>query len=159
MTPEQLIRELQGTEEFFERATSALTEEHSTFAPTKEMLTTAQLVAHVALSIDWFIEGAFIRDNGFSMEFEEHDKEMRPFTSLKAAKALLKDSFEAARVKIAAHTDEVLDSLLPDGLVMAGQPRRNIVSGIVDHTAHHRGALTVYTRLQGETPPMPYADM
>jgi uncharacterized damage-inducible protein DinB len=26
----------------------------------------------------------------------------------------------------------------------------------VEHTAHHRGALTVYSRLLGKVPPMPY---
>ena len=33
-----------------------------------------------------------------------------------------------------------------------------IFSGITDHTAHHRGALTVYARVQGIVPPMPYMD-
>ena len=41
---------------------------------------------------------------------------------------------------------------------MGGVPRAAILSGITDHTAHHRGALTVYARLLGKTPPMPYAD-
>jgi uncharacterized damage-inducible protein DinB len=40
--------------------------------------------------------------------------------------------------------------------VMAGQPIGNIVWGMVEHTAHHRGALSVYSRLLGKTPPMPY---
>jgi hypothetical protein len=31
--------------------------------------------------------------------------------------------------------------------------------GSTDHTAHHRGALTVYSRLLGKVPKMPYADM
>ena len=33
-----------------------------------------------------------------------------------------------------------------------------IVGGIEDHTAHHRGALTVYARLLDRVPPMPYMD-
>jgi uncharacterized damage-inducible protein DinB len=33
-----------------------------------------------------------------------------------------------------------------------------IFGAITDHTAHHRGALTVYARLAGAVPPMPYAD-
>jgi len=38
-----------------------------------------------------------------------------------------------------------------------GAPRAAVVSGIADHTAHHRGALSVYARLIGKEPPMPYA--
>ena len=39
---------------------------------------------------------------------------------------------------------------------MSGAPRLAVVSGIVDHTAHHRGALSVYCRLLNKVPPMPY---
>ena len=31
-----------------------------------------------------------------------------------------------------------------------------IVAAMADHTSHHRGALTVYARLRGKTPAMPY---
>ena len=41
---------------------------------------------------------------------------------------------------------------------MGGLPRSAIFGAITDHTAHHRGALTVYARLLGKTPPMPYMD-
>jgi uncharacterized damage-inducible protein DinB len=39
---------------------------------------------------------------------------------------------------------------------MGGMPRESIIGGIVDHTAHHRGALSVYARLVGREPAMPY---
>jgi uncharacterized damage-inducible protein DinB len=42
---------------------------------------------------------------------------------------------------------------------MGGLPKKSIFGGITDHTAHHRGALTVYARLKGIVPPMPYMDM
>ena len=32
----------------------------------------------------------------------------------------------------------------------------DIVWAMVEHTAHHRGALTVYSRPLGKVPPMPY---
>jgi uncharacterized damage-inducible protein DinB len=41
---------------------------------------------------------------------------------------------------------------------MGGVPRWSVVSAISDHTAHHRGALTVYSRLLGKVPVMPYAE-
>ena len=40
--------------------------------------------------------------------------------------------------------------------MMAGAPRFAVIEGIQDHTAHHRGALTVYSRLLGMTPSVPY---
>ena len=51
---------------------------------------------------------------------------------------------------------EELSQTLPEGPVMGGAPRLAAVSAIVEHTAHHRGALTVYSRLAGYTPNMPY---
>jgi len=38
-------------------------------------------------------------------------------------------------------------------------PRLVVIGAISDHTAHHRGALTVYARLLGKEPKMPYMDM
>ena len=45
---------------------------------------------------------------------------------------------------------------LPKDGIMGGAPRMAIVGGIIDHTAHHRGALSVYARLRGKAPAMPY---
>ena len=50
-------------------------------------------------------------------------------------------------------------SPLPPGPIMGGQPRLAIFGALTDHSAHHRGALTVYSRLLGKVPPMPYMDM
>jgi uncharacterized damage-inducible protein DinB len=46
---------------------------------------------------------------------------------------------------------------IADGPVLGGAPRSAILAAMGDHTAHHRGALTVYARLRGKTPAMPYA--
>jgi uncharacterized damage-inducible protein DinB len=45
---------------------------------------------------------------------------------------------------------------LPPGPIMGGQPAGDVIWAMVEHTAHHRGALTVYSRLLGKVPPMPY---
>jgi len=155
----QLIAALQTSQEYFERTASALTEEHSSLTPCEGMFTAAQQVAHVALTVDWFIDGAFISDTGFNMDFETFEKEAKAFTSLDAAMAALKKSYELARVQIAAQSDEQLEAALPEGPIMGGLPRKQVVHGIVDHTAHHRGAVSVYVRHSGATPTMPYADM
>ena len=58
-----------------------------------------------------------------------------------------------------AHSEAEWMALLPAGPIMGGDPRFVIFGALTDHTAHHRGALTVYARLLGKVPPMPYMEM
>lgn len=155
MTPQEAVAELKSSEEFFERSSRCLTEEDSGSRPTPDMYTAAQQVAHVARTIDWFIEGA-TRPEGFDMNFEQHVADVQAVTSLTTARDWLAKSFEAARQFFGSQTPESLERPLPPGPVMAGQPIRGIIAGIEEHTAHHRGALTVYSRVLGKTPLMPY---
>lgn len=155
MEAKALVQELKGTQEFFNRSTDCLKEEHSNFRPAEGMFTTAQQVAHVAQTLDWFLEGAF-RPEGFDMNFEEHIKAVEAIDSLKAARAWAERSFEAMSEKIGSLSEQELMEPLPKDGIMGGAPRSVIVGAVVDHTAHHRGALTVYARLQGLTPAMPY---
>jgi uncharacterized damage-inducible protein DinB len=155
---EQAVMELESAREFFNRSTRNLTEDHSTFAPAPEMMTAAQQVAHVAQTVDWFLEGAF-RPEGFNEDFEGMGKEIASYTSLAAARAWFEKAVDAAKASIAGKSDAELMTPLPPGPIMGGAPRSAIFGAITDHTAHHRGALTVYARLKGVVPPMPYMDM
>jgi uncharacterized damage-inducible protein DinB len=152
------LAELDAVQEYFNRSTRHLTEAHSTFAPAEGMMTTAQQVAHVAQTIDWFLEGAF-RPEGFGMDWEEQAKVVAGYTSLAAARAWFERAIAAAKAALAPLSDADLLVPLPEGPIMGGLPRVAIISSITDHTAHHRGALTVYARLNGIVPPMPYMDM
>lgn len=152
-----MAQNLQDARDYFERSTRCLTEEDSTFAPTGEMMTAAQQVAHAAQTVDWFIEGAF-RPEGFDLDFEGHAKVVMAVTSLAAAREWLDRAFASAVEVIGGKSDEEMSRPLPEGPVMGGVPRRFIVGAIADHTAHHRGALTVYSRLRGHTPAMPYME-
>jgi len=129
-----------------------LEEADSGFHPNTEMMTVAQQVAHTAQTLDWFVGGA-TRPEGFDLDFASHAAALGKVTSLAAARAMLDAAF--ARALEFCGTND-LSRPLPPGPVMAGQPIGNVVWGIVEHTAHHRGALSVYTRLLGKTPPMPY---
>jgi uncharacterized damage-inducible protein DinB len=147
-------------EEFFNRSTRTLTEADSTFAPAPGMFTVAQQVAHVAQTIDWFSDAAF-KGKGFSMDFAAHDKVVRQFTSLAKARAELAAAFDRMR-KLADATpaEQMSKPVIPPGtVIMPGATPIMILSAAEDHTAHHRGALTVYARLRGHVPPMPYMDM
>lgn len=158
MDPKELAQQLENAKEWFDRSTRCLVEEDSTFAPSDGAMTTAQQVAHVAQTIDWFFEGAF-RPEGFGMDFEGMGAEIMKVESLTAAREWLDKSFAAASEKISSQSAEELAVGLPEGPIMGGQPRFAIVGAIGDHTAHHRGVLTVHSRLRGHTPVMPYMEM
>ncbi len=155
---QQGVAELDAAHEFFNRSTRNLTEEHSALAPAPGMRTSAQQVAHAAQTIDWFIEGAF-RPEGFDTDFEAADKVIDGYTSLTAARAWFEKAMTAAKATIAGKSDADLMVRLPKDGIMGGAPRMAIFSAITDHTAHHRGALTVYARIKGLIPPMPYMDV
>jgi uncharacterized damage-inducible protein DinB len=157
MDGKTLAKELRSTKEYFDRSTRCLTEEHAGFRPAEGMITTAQQVAHVAQTVDWFLEGAF-RPEGFDLDFEAHWKAVQGVTTMKAARAWVDRSFQALIDRIGGCSAAELATPMAPGMVMGGEPRTAIVGAIVDHTAHHRGALTVYSRLQGLTPAMPYMD-
>jgi uncharacterized damage-inducible protein DinB len=158
MQPEQLAKELLSSKEFFERSTRVLEEGDSNFRPREGMMTVAQQVAHAAHTISWFIEGAS-RPEGFDLDFEKHAKVLEGVKSLKASRDLMSDAYDSALKFVRSQSPEDLSRPLPAGPVMGGEPIEQIVPAIVEHTAHHRGALTVYSRMLGKTPAMPYGDM
>jgi uncharacterized damage-inducible protein DinB len=152
---DQFSKELLASQDFFARSTRVLEEADSNFRPQDGMMTAAQQVAHVAMTIDWFIQGAS-RPEGFDLDFEKAAKEMDKVNSLSAARAMLDASYKRAVEFVSSQTPEQMSAPLPPGPVMGGEPTGDIIWGIVEHTAHHRGALTMYSRLLGKVPPMPY---
>ena len=147
--------QLRNSQEFFGRSTRVLEEADSGFQPKEGMMTAAHQVAHAAQTIDWFLDGA-TRPEGFDLDFEKHAKHVAAVTSLTAAREWLAKSYGNALHFLQSKTAEELAKPLPPGPVMGGAPIGEIVGAMVEHTAHHRGALTVYTRLLGKVPPMPY---
>jgi len=153
----EAISELKETFQFFNNSTSCLSEEDSGFTPKEGMFTVAQQVAHIAITVDWFLE-PLSTGNGFDMDFEEHDKKCRAVTSLEAARKMLDESVNKFIELVNCKDEAYFKEPLPDGPIMGGEPRSHVFGAIVDHTAHHRGALTVYSRLLGKMPKMPYGD-
>jgi uncharacterized damage-inducible protein DinB len=147
--------QLLASKEFFERSTRVLDEADSGFHPREGMMTVAQQVAHTAQTLDWFIEGAS-RPEGFDLDFAKHAQALEAVTSLVAARQMLETAYANAIHFLRSRSPEDLARPLPPGPVMGGQPVSDIVWAMVEHTAHHRGALTVYSRTLGRTPPMPY---
>ncbi len=152
---EGLVKELESTQKFFNTTVSVFEPDDAGFAPYPELYTVAGHIAHSAYSIDWFIEGAF--GDGWDMDFEGLIAKAKEVTSLQEATEWLDRSFVNATAVVGKASDEVLFESIPDTRIMEGAPRLAVVSGIVDHTAHHRGSLAVYARLIGKEPPMVYS--
>lgn len=147
--------QLLASKDFFDRSTRVLDEADSGFRPQKDMMTVAQQVAHTAQTLDWFIEGAS-RPEGFDLNFSSHVAALEQVTSLAAARKSLDAAYAKSIQFLRSQSPEDLAKPLPAGPVMGGQPITDIVWAMVEHSAHHRGALTVYSRQLGKVPPMPY---
>ena len=150
-----LVEELESTQKFFNTTLSVFEPDDAGFAPYPELYTVAGHVAHAADSIDWFIEGAF--GDGWDMDLEGSIAKAKAVTSLQEANEWLERSFVNATAVVGKASDQVLFEAIPDTKIMEGAPRMAVISGIVDHTAHHRGSLAVYARLIGKQAPMPYS--
>jgi uncharacterized damage-inducible protein DinB len=144
-----------ASKEFFNRSTSTLDESDSEFRPRDGMMTVAQQVAHTAQTLEWFLDGA-TRPEGFNLNFEQQAQSLYRIRSLDEARQRLNAAFTRAVEFLRSRTPEQLAQPLPAGPIMGGQPLSDLVWGMVEHTAHHRGALTVYARLLGKVPAMPY---
>ncbi|MGA2771610.1 MAG: DinB family protein [Bryobacteraceae bacterium] len=155
LQPYDFANQLAASKEFFERSTRVLDETDSEFRPREGMMTVAQQVAHTAQTLDWFIEGVSRRE-GFDLDFEKQVQALAGATSLAAARRLLETAYANAIHFLRSRSPEDLAQPLPPGPIMGGQPISDIIWSMVEHTAHHRGALTVYSRLLGKVPPMPY---
>jgi len=153
--PYDFASQLAASKEFFERSTRVLEEADSEFRPREGMMTVAQQVAHAAQTLDWFVEGASRRE-GFDLNFEQHARDLARVTSLAAARKTMEAAYENGIRFVRSLGPEGLARPLPPGPIMGGQPIGDIVWAMIEHTAHHRGALTVYSRLLGKVPPMPY---
>jgi uncharacterized damage-inducible protein DinB len=149
------LQQLQMSKAFFERSTGVLEEADSEFRPREGMMTVAQQVAHTARTLDWFIEGAS-RPEGFDLDFEKQAKELAAVTSLAAARQMLETAYGKAIEFVRLGGPEGLAKPLPPGPIMGGQPISSIIWAMIEHSAHHRGALTVYSRSLGKVPAMPY---
>jgi uncharacterized damage-inducible protein DinB len=155
MTPQEVVAQLKDVKQWFDQSSRCLTDEDSNFKPTQASMTVCQQVAHVAQTVDWLLEGAF-RPAGFDMDFDSAARRIRKVKSLAEARAWADRAFANAISVLGAKSDEELMTPLPEGPLMGGLPRLAILGAIQDHTAHHRGALTVYSRMCGRVPTMPY---
>jgi uncharacterized damage-inducible protein DinB len=150
------VQLLKQSLQYFSRTCSVFKDEDARYAPTPGQFSVAQHVAHVAQTIDWFVDGAF-KPAGFDLDFAAHQAAVRRVESLSEAFTWLARSVDAATSNLGARTEAELTAPIA-GHIMGGEPRVAIIGAIAEHTAHHRGSLAVYARLLGYAPPMPYGE-
>jgi uncharacterized damage-inducible protein DinB len=150
-----IAQQLVSSQDYFNRSTRVLEEADSQFSPYPGMMTVAQQVAHAAHTLEWFIEGVS-RPEGFDLDFAAHAQKVNAYTSLTAAREWLDKAYASAIAFIRTKSPEELAAPLPPGPIFGGQPLGTVAWGMVEHSAHHRGALTVYSRALGKVPVMPY---
>jgi uncharacterized damage-inducible protein DinB len=148
--------EIDATLKFFERTIRCFSEADSLFRPQPEMMTVASHLAHVAQTVDWMREGGW--GQGFDMDFESLSAETNKAVSFDAARVEVGAAFGRLRALLEKLSSDDLAQLLPANPILGECPRYHLIEAVVDHTAHHRGALSVYARLAGKTPDMPYGE-
>lgn len=132
------------------------TDEHSDFRPTEDMMTTAQQIKHIAQTTSWFMEGAF--GAGFDMDFEAYLEEMKKPVTLEEAQRKLYATYDNFVEKLETMSEEELLAPMQDNQIFGNAPKMVVVTANSEHTAHHRGVLSVYLRLLGITPTMVYTE-
>jgi len=148
-----IISNLQSQRKFFMNTISCFNEDDSSFKPSDEIYTVAQHIGHAAETYDWFINGAF--GDAFDLNFDNYAEHMNKYTSIEECIKEFNAAIDRAIAKFEEYTEEDLREKITSE-PMKGAPKLAIVYALGDHTAHHRGALSVYARLLGKTPKMPY---
>ncbi len=146
---------LRTSRAFFERTIDCLQEEDGTFQPGPGTFTTIQQIAHAAQTVDWFLQG-IQEGQVFNTDFAGLEKELDTIKNLQGAKSWFERSMAEAIQAVETQPASFWQKKLPEGPMFTGLPRAFALDGILDHNAHHRGALAVYARLCGHVPAMPY---
>lgn len=125
------------------------------FSPAPGMMTAAQQVHHLARTVRWFAAGAF--GTGFDMDFEKMEADNRADIAWDEAMRRIDTAYADFTAFLETLDAAELDAAMPANPIFPeGTPRSAVILAQGDHTAHHRGALSVYLRLLGVVPPMVY---
>ena len=142
---------------FLDNILRDLKPEHGGFRPVDEMMTVSQQIKHIALTTRWFYSKAL--GTGFDFaSFEEYLEEMKKPITLREALDLLNETYDESISAFEKMTGEEFDEVVKDDPMLGTFRKSDMILYNNEHTAHHRGALSVYLRLKGITPRMIYAE-
>ena len=154
MNPADFAQLARSDQRFLDNIIAAIPPGSDDYAPFDGSLTVAQQVRHIAQTIHWFREGIF--KGNFAMDFEAAERAMKEPCTLAQAREELAGAWDALVAAIEGSTAETLAAPIPPNPLFGEMARWQVLLGNTDHTAHHRGALSVYLRGLGVKPPMPY---
>ncbi|MFY8300823.1 DinB family protein [Pseudoalteromonas sp. SS15] len=170
--------------EFFLRTLSAFNDEDSNFRPQQNMLSVKDQVMHTVGAIELFVSAYLatlestskITHTSFrpgqvwlgsstavtDMRWTQNadKKQFDEEVNMEEIKAIFSKTMAYASDAFAIPSEVELqqpigeNSLVPDFFCA-----EDIIEIMLDHTAHHRGALAQYARLLGHSPKIPYFDM
>jgi uncharacterized damage-inducible protein DinB len=154
MTPAQLADTARGDRHFLNNVLNVLPADAGDSAPLPGMMSAAHQIAHIAMTIEWFIDGTF--GKGFSDDFSAQQAMLSQSLTIAEARVRLDAAWDRWIALVEATTPESLQQTVPPNPFFQDKPRETVIMYNSDHTAHHRGILTVYLRHLGITPPMVY---
>ncbi|WP_164013052.1 DinB family protein [Pyxidicoccus trucidator] len=177
------VQKLRMHREFFHRTLECFRDEDASFRVAPETMTAAGQVLHAAAAIEFFLSGVFgvfegwsamsQRQRGFvDMSWTQgtntgiEERSTAPEVqeagrSLKKAAELFDRSMDSASAMFGARTMEELVQvpLPPNPIFPPWFTASHVFEILIDHTAHHRGALAQYARGLGLEPKIPYFEM
>lgn len=181
------VQKIRDHQEYFHRVVECFTEEDSDFRPAKDTLSVAGQVLHVALSIEYFLSGMFgpydgfgpmarfdrgftdmnwaplasEKDLGMVLDVEDWPIAAEASNSFTKALELFDQIMDTAAEIFGSKTIEQLQTeRLPENPVIPTNfTYPDILELMIDHIAHHRGALVVYGHILGRDPKIPYFEL
>lgn len=161
---------------FLHRTMQCFKEEHALFTPSKDSFSVVGQIVHISGAIEYFIAGLFGPFEGMtpmsSMTRGFTSLEWTPVADLDPVEHMDVESIDEAlsmfdfTIRIAKNHFSDIDRKhlrAPIGENGSSYPSwftlRDYFCIMIDHTAHHRGALAQYARLLGYEPKIPYFDM
>ncbi len=181
--PHPFVRKLRMHREFFHRTLECFRDEDAGFRVAPGTMTAAGQVLHAAAAIEFFLSGTFGMFEGWSPMSQRQrgfvdmswtqgtnsgpeEKSTAPEMeeagrSLKKAMEFFDRSMDSASAMFGARTlEELVQVPLPANPIFPPWfTAAHVFEIMIDHTAHHRGALAQYARGLGLEPKIPYFEM
>jgi len=142
--------QLLASQDFFDRSTRVLDEADSGFRPREGMMT-GRAAGRAHSPDSRLVHRGITRPGGFDLDFEKHASTLAAVTSLAAARQMLESAYANSANSCARAARRISHNRSRPAPSWAANHQRHRM-GMVEHTAHHRGALTVYSRLLGKVP-------
>src|SRR5215203_4392938 len=155
---ELFLTEIEREGQRSRRALEQVPEGKMDWKPHEKSMAFGPLVQMVATMPSWF--AMMIKMNELDIAPKD-GPQMRPAAMNSSAELIagLDKAMEDARAAFNGTTDDHLLTpwrLLAGGAVVLESPRHVMIRDAINHLAHHRGQMTVYLRLLGQTVPALY---